>query len=95
MKHFGRTALLLTLTCALCVPAGAAEAEPSGLEMAVDLAIARPIGIVVMTFGAVGFVLFLPFTVASGDVKNAAKVLLVNPARQTFARCLGCPDRPG
>jgi hypothetical protein len=90
MKHFGRIALLLTLTCSLCVPAVAAEKEPHGMVMAVDLVVARPIGIALTTVGALTFVVFLPFTAASGDVKHAAKALVVDPARHTFVRCLGC-----
>ncbi len=90
MKYLGRTALLLTLTCAFCVPAVAAEEAPHGMVMAVDLVIARPIGIALTTVGAVTFVVFLPFTAAGGVVKHAAKALVVDPARHTFVRCLGC-----
>ena len=97
MKHFGRTALLLALICALCVPAIAAEEEPSGVVTAVDVArygqdllLARPIGMVLTTVGAVTFVAFLPFTAASRDLGNAGKALVVTPGWQTFVRCLGC-----
>jgi hypothetical protein len=91
MKHFGLAALMLTLTCVLCAPAVAAEQKPHGLVMAADLVLARPIGILITTVGAASFVVFLPFTAASGDVKTSAKALVVDPARQTFVRCLGCP----
>jgi len=32
----------------------------------------------------------LPFTALGGNVKQAADVLVVGPAKETFVRCLGC-----
>ena len=90
MKHFRLAALIVMLTCVLCAPAVAAEEEPHALVMVADVLLARPIGIAITAVGAASFVVFLPITAASGDFKTSAKALVVDPARQTFVRCLGC-----
>ncbi|MDZ7668432.1 MAG: hypothetical protein U5Q16_03055 [Gammaproteobacteria bacterium] len=75
----------------LAVPVQAAqEDEPSAAAMAGDLIIARPLGIVATTLGAAAFVVSLPFSAAGGNVEQAADMLVVGPARETFVRCLGC-----
>jgi hypothetical protein len=90
MKPLG----LLLLTAALCGlltgPAHAAEDEPSAGAMAVDLVVARPLGIVATTVGAAAFLVSLPFSLAGGNVDQAADKLVMGPARETFVRCLGC-----
>ncbi len=91
MKHIGRTALLLTLACALSAPVFAApEDAPSALAMAGDLVVARPIGMVITVVGAVAFVVSLPFSAAGGNIEQAAETLVMGPVRTTFLRCLGC-----
>lgn len=64
--------------------------KPSTLAMFTDLLIIRPTGILVTTFGAVAYVVALPFTLASGGVQEAGDVLVAEPAYYTFVRCLGC-----
>jgi len=91
MKQLGRLLLCATLMGWLAVPAQAAqEDEPSAAAMAGDLIIARPLGIVATTLGAAAFVVSLPFSAAGGNVEQAADMLVVGPARETFVRCLGC-----
>ncbi len=91
MKQLGRLLLCVTLAGWLAVPAQAAqEDEPSAAAMAGDLIIARPLGIVATTLGAAAFVVSLPFSAAGGNVEQAADMLVVGPARETFVRCLGC-----
>ena len=58
--------------------------------MAVDLVVARPLGIVVTSVGAAVFLVSLPFSAAGGNVDNASEKLVLGPARETFVRCLGC-----
>jgi len=55
-----------------------------------DALIARPVGLVVTGLGAVLFVVSLPFSAIGGNVGDAAETLVVNPAKETFGRCLGC-----
>ena len=87
------------LVAGSAVPAFAGPAdEPSGTEMLVDAAIARPIGVVTTAVGAAAFVVTLPFSALGGNIDKAADKLVVDPARETFVRCLGCrrsgrPDR--
>ena len=57
---------------------------------ALDVIVARPIGIVVTGIGAVLFAVSLPFSALGGNIDEAAEALVVNPARETFTRCLGC-----
>ncbi|MFK7912411.1 MAG: hypothetical protein AB8B93_00740 [Pseudomonadales bacterium] len=66
------------------------EDDPSASEMAADLLVARPAGAVVTVLGAAFFVVSLPFSAAGGNLDSAAQTLVVNPARETFVRCLGC-----
>ena len=86
------------VACALMVSAApgfaAVEDEPDMGEMALDLIVARPLGIVVTAVGAVAFVVSLPFSALGGNVGQAGKTLVIKPARATFVRCLGCKS-PG
>ncbi|MFW6092330.1 MAG: hypothetical protein ACODAC_00050 [Pseudomonadota bacterium] len=91
MRRFGRTLLWACLLGAVAAPTYAApEDDPAATEMAADLLIARPAGVVVTTLGAVAFVASLPFSAAGGNVDQAAETLVAGPARETFVRCLGC-----
>lgn len=63
--------------------------EPSGVAMAADLLVARPLGLVVTAVGTVFFVLGLPFAAMAGDIDTPAQLLVGEPARYTFVRPLG------
>ena len=63
---------------------------PKGHAMMGDLIFARPLLIGATAIGAVAFVISLPFTLASGGVKDAGTALVVEPGREAFVRCLGC-----
>ena len=95
MKHVALivVAALLTALTPTAAYAGP-EDEPNGGEMLVDAAIARPIGVVTTAVGVVAFVATLPFSALGGNVDAAADKLVIDPARETFVRCLGC-DRAG
>jgi hypothetical protein len=91
MKHLSGLLLAAALTGLLAVPAhGAVEDEPSAAAMAVDLVVARPVGIVITAVGAAAFLVSLPFSAAGGNVDQAADKLVMGPVRETFIRCLGC-----
>lgn len=64
--------------------------EPGTWEMTADAVIARPLGLVVTTVGVAAFVASLPFSALGGNVVEAADTLVVDPAKATFVRCLGC-----
>ena len=63
---------------------------PKAFSMIGDLVIARPLLIGATVIGAAAFVVSLPFTLASGGVKDAGTALVVEPGREAFVRCLGC-----
>jgi hypothetical protein len=63
--------------------------DPTGGEMVADALVARPLGLVGTVFGAVVWVVSLPFTLPSGSSAKAAKELVAKPAEFTFKRPLG------
>ena len=103
MKLFRTTAATLALTTGLLtLPAQAEDVQassgdpaydiqtPKAYAMLGDLIIARPLLIGATAIGAVAFVVSLPFTALGGNVKEAGQALVADPAREAFARCLGC-----
>lgn len=60
-----------------------------GSDMAVDLLVLRPAGLVSTVVGSAIFVLGLPFTIPSGSVGESACELVKRPAAYTFSRPLG------
>ncbi|MFD1260320.1 multidrug transporter [Entomomonas asaccharolytica] len=63
---------------------------PPAYAMIGDLVIARPLGAVMTVIGTGVFLVTLPFSALGGNVGEAADALVAEPARLTFARCLGC-----
>ncbi len=57
--------------------------------MAMDLALARPGGLVATVAGAAIFVVALPFSALGGNVDEAFDSLVASPAAFTFRRPLG------
>lgn len=101
-RHLTRskTALIvITLTLALCQPVSAQQREPitgdRGSDMAVDLVLVRPLGIVATVIGTAGFIIALPFTVPSGSVEETAREWIGAPLEYTFNRPLGNFDTCG
>ena len=88
-------ALALIAALLMCQPTFAYEAPktpPSGIEMAADLIIGRPAGLIMSLAGTAVFLVGLPFNAAGGNVKDSAKKLVAAPVMSTFVRCLGCPN---
>ncbi|BAL26196.1 hypothetical protein [Azoarcus sp. KH32C] len=89
--------LIATMTAAFLLSSStivsAQQTEPvtgeRGSDMAADLLIVRPIGIIGSVFGAAGFIISLPFTIPSGTVGEAGRAMVVNPLEYTFYRPLG------
>ena len=68
----------------------APDSEPGAGEMAADIVVARPLGILATIAGTAAFVVSLPFSALGGNVAESADALVVGPAKSTFVRCLGC-----
>lgn len=90
--------LALAATLLLCQPALAAMDDdtsdpnsPSAMAMAGDMLIGRPLLFTATVLGSAIWLVALPFTAAGGNVKDSGEKLVVWPAKNTFARCLGCP----
>ena len=104
MNAFRTFAAVLALTSGLLALPAQAEAvpdnasgdpmysveAPKGYAMMGDLLIARPLLLGVTAIGTVAFIVSLPFTALGGNIGDAGQSLVVDPARETFVRCLGC-----
>ena len=61
-------------------------------SMMFDLVILRPLGLAATVIGTAFFVVSLPFSILGGNTGEAAKKLMVEPAKYTFTRPLGAED---
>ncbi|HSG88372.1 MAG TPA: multidrug transporter [Pseudomonadales bacterium] len=64
--------------------------KPSGGAMVADLLVARPLGLAFTAVGSAAWLVSLPFSALGGNVNDSAEQLVIIPAAETFARCLGC-----
>ncbi|WP_244594485.1 hypothetical protein [Leptospira ryugenii] len=79
---------ILLLFCSLSLPMQAREV-PSGGEMLIDLAIARPVGFAGTVLGTGALLISTPFTLLSGTWTQSMRRLVLYPAKFTFTRGLG------
>ena len=63
--------------------------DPNAGTMVIDFVLVRPVAIVALVLGSAFFVVTLPFSAIGGNVKAAAKNLVVKPAKFSFVRPLG------
>lgn len=89
-----RMLVALMLAAGLVTPPAMAQQRDTvtgdkATDMAVDLVIVRPLGIVGAAVGTVGFVLALPFTLPSGSAGETAEEWIGKPLEYTFDRPLG------
>ena len=63
--------------------------EPTAGEMLADTVLVRPPMILATLAGVVVFVVTLPFSALGGNVDEAGKTLVIEPAEYTFLRPLG------
>ena len=70
--------------------AGVVEEDPSAMAMTADMFIARPALLVATVLGSAVYLVSLPFSLAGGNSQEARNTLVVQPAKATFVRCLGC-----
>jgi hypothetical protein len=83
---------VLAISAVTALPVMAEEQLPEerrGGDMALDLLLARPIGLLGIIGGSVFFVFSLPFTIPSGSMDAAAEELVKKPINYTFTRPLG------
>ncbi len=66
--------------------------DRNAASMMFDLVILRPLGLAATVIGTAFFVVSLPFSVLGGNTGEAAKKLMVEPAKYTFTRPLGAED---
>lgn len=86
---------VLAITAALLISQPALSYEtgphgPSGLDMAADLIVGRPVLLATTVLGTAIWLVALPFSALGGNVEESAEALVVGPAKATFVRCLGC-----
>jgi hypothetical protein len=93
----GKLSHILVSALAVCMLAfssvGHAQAideEPSALAMTGDALFARPVLFATTVVGSVVYVVSLPFSLLGGNAAEAGETLVLDPARATFVRCLGC-----
>lgn len=68
--------------------------ETGATGMVIDGLVVRPLSFVGTVLGTLVFVATLPFSTLGGNVGESAELLVLEPAKFTFGRCLGCwPER--
>ena len=85
--------LALLAALLMCQPSFASEDDinkPSGIAMATDLVIGRPALLVTTAIGTAVWLVALPFSALGGNVQESGEELVLQPAKATFLRCLGC-----
>ena len=86
-------ALAITAALLICQPAWSSESNPhgpSGIDMAADLLIGRPVLLATTIVGSAVWLVALPFSALGGNVEESTEALVIGPAKATFIRCLGC-----
>ena len=66
--------------------------DRNAVSMMFDLVVLRPLGLAATVVGTAFFVVSLPFSALGGNTGEAAKKLVVEPAKYTFSRPLGAED---
>jgi hypothetical protein len=99
LHRAGIVALVTAMMLSPPTTALAQRAEPvtgdRGTDMAVDLILLRPLGVVATVIGTAGFLVALPFTVPTGSVGDTAREWIGAPLEYTFNRPLGDFDHCG
>jgi len=71
-------------------PQSNAQYRPNAEQMILDGLIYRPLSLAGTAIGTGIFIVTLPFSLLGGNVDEAGKRLVIDPARVTFGSCLGC-----
>ena len=93
----GKLTRILTTTLAACLlafssvgHANTVEETPSALAMTGDALLIRPALLATTVVGTAVYIVSLPFSLLGGNAGEAGETLVVEPAKATFVRCLGC-----
>jgi hypothetical protein len=97
MKGASKLIITICLTISMVfIPWSAALArydgnhqEPTTESMIGDAVVARPLGLISTVVGSVFFVVSLPFSALGGNTGEAARKMVVDPAKFIFKRPLG------
>ena len=82
-----KTSIAMLVVCALIVSTAPAFGESTdGMGIVADVLIARPVGLVAIVFGSAMYIVALPFSIPSGSVDKAGKLLVVDPFKYTFSQ---------
>jgi len=97
MKHtISALALASMMSVSMAASADVVEdgsmSRPTVWAMGIDAGLVRPVGLAATVIGVGLFVATLPFSALGGNVGESAERLVVDPARMTFLRCLGCTE---
>ncbi|MGB2246865.1 MAG: hypothetical protein ACPH3N_04305 [Alcanivorax sediminis] len=83
--------LMLTAMAPMQASAGSsAQDRPGEIAMIADSLIARPVLLASTIVGAGLWLVTSPFSLLGGNIGEAGQVLVMNPGKSTFIRCLGC-----
>lgn len=82
--------ITLTLSFAAGAQANTLDEKPSALAMTGDALFARPALLAMTAVGGAVYLASLPFSLLGGNAGEAGDVLVIEPAKATFVRCLGC-----
>jgi hypothetical protein len=89
---------IILVVCVSAMPLSAADpteaGEPSPDEVAADLLFIRPIALCSIVVGSAIFVVFLPFTIPTGNFSLSGKKLVLEPVKYTFLKPLGELETP-
>ena len=66
--------------------------DRNAASMMFDLVLLRPLGLAATVIGTAFFIVSLPVSAIGGNTGEAAKKLVVEPAKYTFSRPLGAED---
>lgn len=93
----GKLTRILITTLAVCMMAfssaghaNTVEETPSALAMTGDALLVRPALFATTVVGTAVYIISLPFSLLGGNAAEAGETLVVDPAKATFVRCLGC-----
>jgi len=88
MKKFYSILLIMVMLFS-SAPAFAASSDIDAVDVVIDTAILRPLGIVSTVLGSAFFIVSLPFAAITSSVGTSYEVLVKDPFVYTFRRPLG------
>lgn len=90
IRAFSVLLMAVTLSFTAGTQANPVTEKPSALAMAGDALFARPALLAMTAVGGAVYLASLPFSLLGGNAEEAGDVLVLEPAKATFVRCLGC-----